>query len=627
MDKVIKVSLAGQPNVGKSVIFNQLTGLHQHIGNWPGKTVEKAEGTLHFGGYKIEVLDLPGTYSLSSFTIEERIAREYIALEKPDVVVNVIDACSLERNLFLTLQLLELEAPVLIALNQMDMAKKRGVQIDVAKLEKELGVPVVPTVAITGKGLKQLLEKVIENRGRRARFPRYGREIERKISKLEKKLEGLGYPPKWLALKLLEEDEEVEKIVKASRPYVLPLVRRMRKELEKMHGERAPVIIASERYSLAGRIAKEVQSVTQAGGVLSDKLDRLTTNPLTAYPILVLVVLSVFLLVFQIGGRLTWVFDAASTRLEALHWLPRSALEGLFAAASVALPYIIPFYLILHLLEDSGYLPRAAFAMDSLMHRMGLHGKAFIPAMLGFGCDVPACLGCRVMETERDKVLAAMVVTMVPCAATSAVILGLVGKCLGLSAALVLYVIHFAIVFMLGRLLFKVLPGEPVGLIMEMPPYRVPHLPTVLKETWGRTLEFLKIAVPLVVLGSVGLAILYETSAADIINSVLSPVTVGWLGLPAVTGTVLLMGILRKEMLLILLAATMGTTNFSSVLTDAQILVFGMVSLLYLPCISTFAALTKEIGWKRAVGISLLRISLAIFVGGIFYRIARLLYI
>jgi ferrous iron transport protein B len=258
------------------------------------------------------------------------------------------------------------------------------------------------------------------------------------------------------------------------------------------------------------------------------------------------------------------------------------------------------------------------------MHKIGLHGKAFIPAMLGFGCDVPACLGCRVMETGREKTLAAMVVTMVPCAATSAVILGLVGKCVGLQAALLLYVIHFSIVFMLGRLLFKSLPGEPLGLIMEMPPYRMPHLPTVLKETWGRTVEFLKIAVPLVVAGSAGLTALYEAGAASVINSVLSPVTEGWLGLPVVTGTVLLMGILRKEMLLILLAATLGTINFSSVLTASQMLVFGMVSLLYLPCVSTFAALVKEIGWKRAAGISLLRILLAVFVGGILYRVLRL---
>jgi ferrous iron transport protein B len=621
MGGVLRVALAGQPNVGKSVIFNQLTGLHQHIGNWPGKTVEKAEGTLRFGEYTIDVIDLPGTYSLSAFTIEERIARDYIALERPDVVVNVVDSSSLERNLFLTLQVLELEVPTVVVLNQWDMAKKRGIRINVQKLEESLGVPVVPTVAVTGFGLHRLLERAIEQRGRKSSFPRYGREVEEKVRALEKWLEGLKYPPRWLALKLLEEDEEVEKFVGKARPEVLPHARRMRKELGKAHGERPSVVVAAERYSLAGRIAREVQTAVPAGERLSDRLDRITTSPLTAYPLLVLVMLSLFLLVFQVGGRFTWVFDSLVDRLEGLHWLPRSALEGILAAASVALPYIIPFYLLLHLLEDSGYMPRAAFAMDTIMHKMGLHGKAFIPAMLGFGCDVPACLGCRVMETEREKTLAVMVVTMVPCAATSAVILGLVGKSVGLLAVLLLYAIHFCIVFMLGRLLFKALPGEPVGLIMEMPPYRVPHLPTVLKETWGRTVEFLKIAVPLVVVGSVCLTALYEAGAAGTINSVLSPITEGWLGLPVVTGTVLLMGILRKEMLLILLAATLGTTNFSSVLTNAQILVFGMVSLLYLPCISTFAALMKEIGWKKAVGISLLRILLAVFVGGILYRV------
>ncbi len=620
MGGILRVALAGQPNVGKSVIFNQLTGLHQHIGNWPGKTVEKAEGTLHFGGYTVDIIDLPGTYSLSAFTIEERIARDYIALERPDVVVNVVDASSLERNLFLTLQVLELEAPTVVALNQWDVAKKRGLQIDVRKLEESLGVPVVPTVAVTGSGLHRLLERVIEQRGKKSSFPRYGREVEKKVRILEKWLGGLEYPPRWLALKLLEEDEEVEELVGEARPEVLSHVRKMRRELEKTHGERPTVVVAAERYSLAGRIAREVQTAVPAGERLSDRLDRITTSPLTAYPILALVMLSLFLVVFQVGGRFTWFFDSLAGRLEGLHWLPRSALGGILAAASVALPYIIPFYLLLHLLEDSGYLPRAAFAMDAIMHKMGLHGKAFIPAVLGFGCDVPACLGCRIMETEREKTLAAIVVTMIPCAATTAVILGLVGKFVGVPAAVALYVLHFSIVLALGRLLFKLLPGEPVGLIMEMPSYRIPHLPTVLKETWGRTMEFLKIALPLVVLGNVALSALYETGATGALNTVLSPLTVGWLGLPAMAGTVLLLGILRKEMILILLATTLGTANFSSVLSTPQMMVLGMVSMLYLPCISTFVALGKEVGWRRAVYVAFLRVLLAIFIGGLLYR-------
>lgn len=623
----MRVALAGNANVGKSVIFNQLTGLHQHIGNWPGKTVEKAEGTLHFRGRTIDILDLPGIYSLSAFTLEERISREYIAIERPDVVINVVDASSLERNLFLTLQLLEMEAPVVVALNQIDMAQKKGIEINTRKLEELLGVPVVPTVAIRGEGLHRLLERTLESCGKRASFPKYGPELESKCARLEKlldKIPGLKYPAKWVALKLLEGDEEIEKLVAERQPAIMQLVRRMRSELERAQGEQASIVVASERYGLASRIAREVQSFHPARETLSRKIERITTRSVPAYLILALVIVSLFYIVFQIGGKFAVVFDRLSSESEGLPLLPRSILGGLLAAASVALPYILPFYFLLNLLEDSGYLPRVAFLMDNLMHKIGVHGKAFIPAMLGFGCDVPACLGCRILETEREKILAALIVSMVPCAATSVIILGLVGRFLGIRIALLLYALDFCIILLIGRLLSRILPGEPMGMIMEMPPYRIPHLQTVLKQTWGRTVDFLKLAFPLIVLGNVVLATLFETGSMYTLSEALSPVTEKWLGLPAITGALLIMGILRKELILVLLATVLGTTNFSSVLNAQQMIVLGLVSMLYLPCISTYAAMVKEVGFKRATSFALFRIILAIFVGGIAFRILTL---
>ena len=295
-------------------------------------------------------------------------------------------------------------------------------------------------------------------------------------------------------------------------------------------------------------------------------------------------------------------------------------MEGIIANVTIALPYIIPFYLILYTLEDSGYLARIAFLTDTLMHKIGLHGKAFIPIMLGYGCNVPACLGCRIMETERERFLAAFVVTLIPCAARTVVILGLVGAFLGMKWALTLYIINLAIVFLLGRLAFKILPGEPTALIMEMPDYRIPHLETIIKQTWFRLKEFLEISFPLIIVSSIIIKLVEIYGLLKPLSQALSPVTVSWLGLPEITGVTLIFGILRKELTLIMLASLLGTTNFQSVLTPLQMFVFTLVVMLYVPCIATIAACTKEFGWKKAFAITMIEISFAILVGGLANR-------
>jgi ferrous iron transport protein B len=285
------------------------------------------------------------------------------------------------------------------------------------------------------------------------------------------------------------------------------------------------------------------------------------------------------------------------------------------------LPYIVPFYVILAVLEDSGYLPRAAFLMDSIMHKIGLHGKAFIPLLLGYGCSVPACVGCRIMETDRERFLAGFVVVLVPCAARTVVILGLVGNYVGLPAALGLYLFDLVLVFALGRLAFRVLPGEPVGLIMEMPSYKMPSLKNVGKKTWARTKDFIYIAFPLIIGGSVVLEILSASGLTRSIVDLMAPFLDGWLGLPAITGIPLIFGVLRKELTLILLSELAGTSDFGRILSPLQMVIFALVTMIYIPCVATIAALVREFGWKRALGIVITDILLALLIGGVANRV------
>jgi ferrous iron transport protein B len=640
-EKKLVFALAGNANVGKSVIFNYLTGLHQHIGNWPGKTVERAEGTLHFKGYTIDIVDLPGIYSLSTYSLEELVSRKYIAVERPDAVINVTDASVLERNLFFTLQLIELETPMIMALNQIDLAKKKGIEIDTRKLEELLGIPVVPTVATKGVGISQLLEKTLEivekNQTAKGKI-RYGEEIEERITKVAEMVEKIQfwYPPRYVAIKLLEDDEEITREINRIDPQITRAAEKLAAEIENLHGHSCSTVITSERYEAAGCIARQAQKiVTPTKPPLTERLHTITTHKIAGYPIMASVLLLMFYSVFTFGNYTSelisnilygWKPFFSSVLgggiVEKLVW--GGIIEGLIASVTIALPYIVPFYVILYLLEDSGYLSRIAFLMDNVMHKIGLHGKAFIPMMLGYGCNVPACLGCRIMETERERVLAAFVTTLVPCAARTVIILGLVGQFLGFQWALTLYVVDLLVIFAVGRLAFKTLPGEPTALIMEMSDYRKPHAKTVLKQTWFRLAEFIKIAFPLIIVGSFAIKLAEILGLLEPIAAVLSPVTVLWLGLPAITGITLIFGVLRKELTLIMLATLLGTTNFAQVLTPVQMITFTLVVMFYIPCIATISALVKELGWKKALFITVFEILFALTIGGIASRLLML---
>lgn len=632
----LRVALAGNANVGKSVIFNQLTGLHQHIGNWPGKTVEKAEGTLRFDGYIIDVIDLPGIYSLSTYSMEELISREYIAVEQPDVIVNIVDASTLERNLFFTIQLMELEPRMVVALNMMDVAQDKGIYIDVEKLSKLLGIPVVPTIATRGIGLTELMQKVVETaeRGEAVKPPVYGPEVEARIKALMELLKDVEtpYPRRWIAIKLLEGDEEVERILYRLKPELREKVKRVRGEIEEIHGHDAPSVIASERYSIASRIAVEVITLKPPRRRLNERLESLTVHPVWGYLTMILIVLAIFYGVFSLGDHISSLLEIGFERLRGLYlerfgsgplaeliW--NGVIEGVVAGVTIALPYIIPFYILLSILEDSGYLARIAYLMDPAMHKIGLHGKGFLPLILGFGCNVPAILGCRIMETDRERLLCAFAASLIPCAARTVIIMGLVSRYIGFPWALTLYAFDMLLIFTLGRIAFKAVPGEPLGLIMEMPPYRWPMMKVTLSKTWFKLREFILRAFPIIILGNFIIYLSAIMGWLYIVAETLRPVTVWWLGLPSETGVTLIFGLLRKELALVMLASIFGTSDFSAVMTPIQMYVYSLVVMIYVPCIATIAVLAKEFGWRRALVISFVEIGFALLLGGAAYRL------
>jgi ferrous iron transport protein B len=637
----ITIALAGNANVGKSVLFNQLTGSSQIIGNWPGKTVEKAEGTLNFEGQKIKVIDLPGIYSFSTFGMEEIVSREYIALENPDVVINVVDASVLERNLFFTLQLIEMEALLVISLNQVDVAKKKGIVINIKKLEQALGVPVIPTVGIRGEGVYELTKTAVgvaRNRNRNGKKPvRYGAEIEERISKLDQAIQtenlGLTYPSRWVAIKLLEDDPEIRKLVLSKSESVIKTSEVLAAEISSIHNEPSFAVIASEKYSLASKIASEAQRQSDVKTTLSERLDWLTTHKMFGYLTSVGVIAGLLLWTLSVGNLLSNLFSSAlslfspvnpalSGSIQGIIW--NGIYGGLVAGITLVVPYVVPFFLMLAMIEDSGILTRVAFMMDSAMHKIGLHGKALIPMILGYGCNVPAIRACRIMETKRERLLASYVITFVPCSARTIVILGLVAAFVSPAWALALYAVDIALIFVSGRIAFKVVPGQSTGLIMEMHSFKVPSLSVVAKQTWVRTKSLIYFVFPLYIIGSVLIQVLYAIGILQQLSNAISPLTVSWLGLPAIAGILLIMGLIRKELTLLGAVAIFGTENLALFFTPVQLITLALISIIFIPCISTVTVLAKDHGWKTAAVIAIANFATAMLVGGIAFRLLSL---
>ncbi|MEM2142410.1 MAG: ferrous iron transport protein B [Candidatus Thorarchaeota archaeon] len=635
----LTVALVGNANVGKSVLFNQMTGLHQHVGNWPGKTVERAEGTLTFLGHTIDVIDLPGAYSLSCASAEEEVTRGYLETVSPYVVINVIDANALERNLFLTIQLLEMRPRIVVALNQMDMASERGKAVDHKRLSELLGVPVVPMVATRGVGLTELMTTVVQLAERdktSATVIKYSNLIESAIARISAVLKDdiSRISKRWVALHLLEDDAHYRRIVADRQPEVIDIVKELKLEIFHAYDQDASSVLIMERYALVRKIAESVTSHRESRSFLADRLDTLLLHPAVGYLAMAGILGLMFYGVFSLGGFLSALLDEAfgvirtaydSTfpgEFARLVWI--GLIEGIVAGTTVAIPYILPFYIVLSVIEDSGYLARVAFLMDSSMHKIGFHGKGFIPLMLGFGCNVPACLSCGIMESRRERLMCVFASSLVPCSARTVVIMGLVATYVGFGWAMLLYLLDIALLLGLSRIAMGVWGGETSGLIMEMPCYRRPVAKATLQRVWARMREFIVMAFPIIVFGN----LIIQSSAAfgllEIVESWMSPVMVVWLGLPAVTGVVLIFGILRKELSLIMLATALGTTDFALVLTPVQMVVFAFVVMVYSPCVATIAAISKDFGVRRALLISVAELLIAFSLGGLLFRLLSL---
>ncbi|MGZ8932523.1 MAG: ferrous iron transport protein B [Halobacteriota archaeon] len=629
------IALIGNPSAGKSAMFSQMTGVNVIISNIPQTTVMVQQGLTRLHDHDIIVYDLPGVYSVTSVTEDEAATKEFLLSTPLDTIIDIVDATRLERNLYLTLQLLELGLPVIIALNQVDLLKTLDLDIDVAELERQLGTHVVPTIATQGEGVHVALETAYDyaERERSRRQVSYDDHVERALAAIIPLLPDTTLPKRGFAARLLEGDTDFESRVGA---HTLSRVKELRNEVERAHGEDVAVTIARGRHSTAALIATAVLTSKVHKPTLAEKFGEAATRPRTGYPMLVGLIGGMLALIFYVGGYLSHLITTFFGEVvfpplygvvdvqvanpfitSAVH----STLLALAAALAIAIPYILVFFIFLAVLEDVGYLPRVAVLLDRQAHLIGLHGRSLIPLLFGYGCSVPAIMATRALPTKKERIITTVLITLVPCSARTAIILGVAATYAGIPYAIAIYLISFVLIIASGRLLRSTIPGRTPGLVLEIPLVRRPAIVPILKKTWLRMKEFLFIAVPLLVAGSILFGWLELTGLSRFIEAPMAPITVGILGLPAFTGICLIYGVLRKEMALEMLAIASGTFVFSTVMTPVQIFVFCLVVTLYVPCLATFSVIVREFNMWWAVGISIFTIVLALVVGGIAFRV------
>ena len=562
-----RILLMGNPNVGKSALFSRLTGVQAIVSNYPGTTINYTRGQMKLGEETAEVIDVPGTYTLEPTSEAEEIALRL--LDSGDIVINVVNAINLERNLYLTLQLLERGIPMVVALNLWDDTKHRGVDIDLDKLQKSLKVPVIPTVAITGQGVKEL----------------------------------------------------VESIPQAISPH-------------------HPTATRDQRWATIGKIIEQVQQIRHRHHTWRERLEDASVNQVSGGLIALAVLAASFFVVRFIGeGLINYVLDPLFNTLWAPVILKLSQLmggagflhdmvigkmaggevnflesfglltSGFYVPLGVVLPYVVAFYLVLGILEDTGYLPRLAVLMDTILHRLGLHGYAIIPNLLGLGCNVPAILSTRILESKRERFIAATLISIaVPCAALQAMIFGLVGA-RGLGYVAIVYGTLFIVWILLGFILNRLVKGFSPELLIEIPPYRLPPWRTVLQKLRFRVYGFLAEAIPIILGAILVINILYILGVFDAIANFTAPVVTGLLGLPKEAVTALVIGFLRKDVALGMLAPL--------ALSSGQLVVGSVVLAMLFPCIATFVVMFRELGWLnmlKAVGVMIVA---ALATGGI----------
>lgn len=614
----MRFALVGNPSVGKSLIFNQLTGLGVEVSNYPGTTVELQRGNTCFQREMIELVDLPGVYSLDGESEEEALVREFLGQREIDAVIVVTNVTRLERNLYLLLQVAEYGLPMVVVLNMVDEAIKQGLEIDTNPLRDLLGVDVILAAAAQGKNIDQIIPAALAaTRPATVEIP-YDHHIEAAVRSLGK-IFGADRVESIQALQGIGDN-----------PELLEAARAIADEIESRHRMTAAQIIAANRHNFAHQIADLM--LKEDVMLPRSDLDGFLTRAFPGIPILLGVLVGMLLLVFALGTFLeemiVELFDVFA--LEPFHMLGlpplidvvgASILLALQAGFGIAFPYVLLFYIFISILEDSGYMTRAAFLADNAMHRLGMHGGAVIPLTLAFGCNVPAIMSVRLLHSRRERIIGSFLATMVPCSARTVVIAGIVAAFVGIGAAFSVYAIVFVLILITGLFLSRVTPGERFGMIMEMVPLRRPDPRLVLKKAWSRLSEFLFIAMPLLLAGSVVLGLLEFFGIMTLFEQIVEPYTMALLGLPGYSATALIFGILRKEMAFETLAILAGTADLGSVLSSLQLYIFAIVTVLFVPCLATITVLLREVGARITLAITAYTVALGLFVGALLFHL------
>ena len=637
-----KIALAGNPNCGKTTMFNDLTGSSQYVGNWPGVTVEKKEGKLKANKQAI-IQDLPGIYSLSPYTLEEVVTRNYLVNEHPDSMINIIDASNLERNLYLTTQLLEIGVPMVIALNMMDMVRKNGDRIDVKKLSDALGCQIIETSAVKGEGSTEVAKAALNLAQSKAAAPKplkFNDKLENILARIARLLQGACQPQnlRWYSIKLFERDEKAIEQLKLS-PAALEEIEGLRQEAEKEFDDDVESIITHERYVLIADLLKTCYHKQTKKLTTSDKIDNIVTNRILALPIFAVVMFVIYYLsITTVGTMMTdWVNDVLFGEIippavegllvsvGAADWLQSLILDGIVAGVGAVLgflPQMLVLFLLLALLEDCGYMSRIAFIMDRIFRRFGLSGKSFIPMLIGLGCGVPAVQASRTIENDRDRKMTIMTTTFIPCSAKLPII-GLIAGALFNESGWVAtsaYFVGIAAIIISGIILkkTKLFAGEPAPFVMELPAYHIPSVKGVLIHMWDRAKAFVRKAGTIIFLSSVVIWFLssfnFQLQMVDTGDSILAAIgrviapifaPLGWGHWEAAVGTI--SGLVAKENLVAIMGILYGFAEvaengdemwsvFAQNFTAISAYSFLVFNLLCAPCFAAIGAIHREMG-------------------------------
>ena len=664
----INVALVGNPNCGKTSLFNFASGAHERVGNYSGVTVDAKEGFAEFEGYRMKLVDLPGTYSLSAYSPEELYVRKQLVEDTPDVIINVLDASNIERNLYLTTQLMDMHLRVVCALNMFDETERRGDHLNIDTLSGLMGIPMVPTSFRTGRGLPELMREVIhifESQEGHDNYYRHihinhGHEIENGIANIQKFLKGndllrLRYSTRWLALKLLEKDSEAERVIRElpEAEQIIEVrdvaVHRVKEET----GTDSETAIMDAKY---GFIRGALQEAGYEMGTkentykVTHQLDALITNRWLGFPIFFFLLYLMFEATFTLGqypmdwidAGVSWLGDFVSQNMSEgpLKAMLVDGIIGGVGAVIVFLPQILILYTFISFMEDSGYMSRAAFIMDKLMHGMGLHGKSFIPLIMGFGCNVPAVMATRTIESRRSRLITMLVLPMMSCSARLPIYIMITGAFFAVRyqslVMMSLYVIGIVLSVIIARVLSTwVIKGEDTPFVMELPPYRFPTAKAIFRHTWEKGKQYLKkmggvILVASIIVwalgyfGTMGVAPSLEESFIGLMGKAIEPLFLAQ-GFDWRLDVSLLAGVGAKEIVASTIGVLYGDAGYNfSPLTAYAFLLFVLI---YFPCIATIAAIKNESGsWRWAIFAACYTTLLAWVVSAVVYQVGSIFY-